>query len=118
MVSSRMSSSTPLHPSHQNLIDRPSRLLLGLPLPSEGTASIFAEPPSTTERMTNSASSPPIIGGYPLMMKGFAATTRTQQNRLAAIGRRNAFFDDQGHADYPISLRISLRAKNIESIST
>jgi hypothetical protein len=43
---------------HQNLIDRPSRLLRGLPLPSEGTASIFAEPPSTTERMTNSASSP------------------------------------------------------------
>jgi hypothetical protein len=30
------------------------------------------------------------------MMKTFAATTRTQQNRLAAIGRRNALFDDQG----------------------
>jgi hypothetical protein len=52
------------------------------------------------------------------MMKRFAATTRTQQNRLTAISRRNTLFDDQGHADYLISLRISLRAKNIESIST
>lgn len=107
-----MSSSTPLHPSHQNLIDMPSRLLLGLPLPSEGTASIFALYHRANDQLGIFAT---VIGGYPLMMKRFAATTRTQQNRLAAIGRRNAFFDDQ---DYPISLRISLRAKDIESIST
>jgi hypothetical protein len=99
------------------LIDRPSRLLLGLPLPSEGTASIFCGAASYRRANDQLGIFAPVIGGYPLMMKRLAATTRAQQNRLAAIGRRNAFFDDQGHADYPISLRISLRAKFIESIS-
>jgi hypothetical protein len=52
------------------------------------------------------------------MMKRFPTATRAHQNRLAAISRRNALFDDQSRSGCPISLRISLRTKNIESIST